>query len=102
MQLHLLTQKIENQDENLFCLFVSWTPTVSRVFRVKYDPLFWKISMDLFVAFLYHGHFLKQCPTKVHNQELVDYVDYYVKNAVERNAELVGEYPSCFSDRWEE
>lgn len=97
MQLHLLTLEEQYHTKDLFCLFVSWSPTITRIFKVMYDPLVWKLSMDLFVEFLYYGHFAKKCPEKAMNPDLVEFVDYYIKNASERNSEIVGEYPSCFS-----
>ena len=102
MQLHMKTLPVEHQTPDLFCLFGSWTPTISKFWKVKYDPLFWKLAMPLFVRFLDNGLNKKQCPQTIEDQELVDFIDIYVKDASERNSEYVGEFLSAFSSKWED
>jgi hypothetical protein len=99
-QLHMLTLPIEQQ-ANAFCLFCSWSPTLTKVWKVKYDPLFWQLAMPTFLQFRKSG-LEKKCPEKLFDEKESAFISMYIKKYSQVNSELVGEFPSVFSTEWEE
>lgn len=93
MQLHMMTDP-----EIKYCFFVSWSPTVMRVWRVARDPDFWTLALPFIVRF--HDLGLKNCPptpTRVPEMFRVTKVSNYCKKKI-KEAKLVGEFPSVYSN----
>lgn len=93
MQLHILTNlKITH------CYLVSWSPTTTKIWKIKRDIEFWRLSIPLIMAF--HKLGLDGTPPNAayleQHKKLINRVKTYCKKKV-NDAEFLGSFSSVYS-----